>query len=252
MNKLLLFLLPFTLSAQFDPNVSGTTGLWQTDAVSKVTLDGVNVDVALDQIASQNLTTPANQPAWGPNYMAFDGSNSEYIFTGDYYDPRANDFSFDIFFKTGADVTTLQYLILKGTSGNYWRVVITTGLLGLRIFAGANWVLISPAIVANTNYLFSFSGDRDGTQRAYLNGVSVLDQSTTNTVDINNAANFTIATQDNISNFFTGFVYEARIVAGVTTDHAAYYADLQCRYLSLGCSADKGLKKFNRFPVYKK
>jgi concanavalin A-like lectin/glucanase superfamily protein len=242
MKKLiLLLLLPFLLSA-YDPNITGTQGLYQADAVGNFTLSGVDIQAwsaSAGAVAVDLNSDAASDPVYDATNKLIDFvGGARALQNADVYDISTVDFNLMVYFKTGSDVTTAQYIISKGVSADHYRIFISGGKIYIRIYeGGAYWVDYNQDIAIDTNYFVYISLDKNGTQFIYVNDSRVLNQTVTETDDLNNADNFRVGLGG--TTYYFGKIYEVRITNTATTeaDAVLYYADLQCRYLNTGCLA---------------
>lgn len=188
-----------------------------TNGVNRVTVDNTNTTVA-NTLYSSGANYFANAVHAGGDFggYQFDGVD-DYVTVADNdnLDFGTNNFSIEVYFKTGASVSGTQRIFYKGASatGVGYNLHIYNGTLYLSIqdaTGTTNYSASTLTLTANTVYNLFITCVRTGNAITYVNGVSNKTQSiTTSAGTISNSLALIIGGQAG-SNSFQGFIYLSR------------------------------------------
>lgn len=172
----------------------------------------------------------------------------------------SGNYTLEIYFRTGSDVTTAQRLI-RGHNVTVGHIIYISGGNVNYYFdtSGSTALAQSRVIAINTTYYYCITVDRSGNMIQYLNNVGALPYNISAlTGDLNIGANPVSIGGQVSSTYFTGIIYEIRLSAGIRSEaeRTSYYTDLQSRTAG-NCipSTDQAVSKqkivhFPEFPIF--
>lgn len=252
MKILYAILFPVLLFAQFD-GFGGNDGyiqqseesvdpliLFWVKGTTGVTTAGGSVSLWADQSSySRDVSqgTSANQPTHSGITYGVTFATDDYLSNdGDFLD-ISGDYSIQVYFKTGSDVTTTQrvwYAYDSDNSGGQTYYISTGYIRFYWKVAGGASVSAGRAVSINTTYLITVNVDRDGNLSSYLDNQSASSSTDISSISgsVGNGTYPMYLGRGNSGNYFNGVIYEVKIKKELQdlTARQTYYNELQARY----------------------